>query len=155
MKRKRQAKILQLIEEYSIETQEELQEYLSACGFPVTQATVSRDIRELKLMKIVSELGKYKYAKPAGSLERERRFQAIFTTSVRCADYAMNTVVLKCEVGTAQAACASFDTMDFSDVVGTLAGDDTVFILLRSESSASDLCRYLQKQLSGRERHAE
>ena len=147
MKKNRLAKILDLISEYDIDTQEAMQAYLLDCGYDVTQATVSRDIKELKLVKTTTDNGKTKYIIPKAINDNENRFNAIFTSSVISVDYALNTVVIKCSVGTAQAACASFDNMKYLDIVGTIAGDDTIFVLMRSEASASNLYKSLQTQL--------
>lgn len=151
MKKKRHTKILELIQEQDIETQEELLAYLAASGIPVTQATVSRDIRELGLTKVKMERSGCKYVMPKPENGAERKFHELFLHAVLTVDYAVNTVVLHCDTGTAQAACAVFDSMGFSNVVGTLAGDDTVFILLRSEQDAAGLCQLIQKQLEGKE----
>lgn len=147
MKKKRLAKILELIDEYDIETQESIQAYLLDSGIDVTQATVSRDIKELKLVKVQTSSGISKYVAPKIDNKKQQKFNAFFISSIIHVDFALNTVVVKCGVGMAQAACASFDSMDFSEVVGTIAGDDTVFILMRNEASASDLYKSLQSQI--------
>lgn len=147
MKKNRLAKILELINEFDIETQEEMQTYLLDCGIDVTQATVSRDIKELKLVKATTESGKSKYILPQQNNEKQHMFNSIFTSSVISVDYALNTVVIKCGVGMAMAACASFDSMGFSDILGTIAGDDTIFAIMRSEASAAELYKSLQTQL--------
>ncbi|MBQ5315079.1 MAG: arginine repressor [Oscillospiraceae bacterium] len=146
MKKARMAKILELIEKFDIDTQEEMQQRLSDCGFEVTQATVSRDIKELKLTKVISESGKHKYISSfSGDKDKQDRLDAIFKSSIISADYALNTVVIKCGSGMAQAACAAFDAMNFDDVLGTIAGDDTIFVLMRTENSASKLTKNLIK----------
>ena len=147
MKKNRLAKILELINEFDIETQEEMQTYLLDCGIDVTQATVSRDIKELKLVKATTESGKSKYILSQQNNEKQHMFNSIFTSSVISVDYALNTVVIKCGVGMAMAACASFDSMGFSDILGTIAGDDTIFAIMRSEASAAELYKSLQTQL--------
>ena len=145
MKIKRHEKILELIAAHSIDTQEELQKHLKESGFEVTQATVS----ELRLVKTLSSDGKYKYAVTSKEAARDisYKFHAIFTESVMSIDYAMNTVVVKCFVGMAQAACAALDSMRWDGIVGTLAGDDTIFILMRSEAAAVQLVEELMKLL--------
>ena len=148
MKKARLLKILELIEEYEIETQEAMLDYLNDFGIKVTQATVSRDISELKLTKALGKNGKYKYIVPQNNDDKIHKLNSIFISSVLKVDYAGNTVVIKCEVGMAMAACASFDAMNYPDVVGTLAGDDTIFVLMRTENNAGEMCKNLLKQLS-------
>ena len=147
MKPKRHAKILELITQYEVNTQEDLLHLLKSVGFDVTQATVSRDIKELRLIKTLSDSGKYKYSV---SLKEEPtnfavKFHSIFHNSVSHIDYAENFVVLKCYVGMAQAACAALDAMKWDGVVGTIAGDDTIFVLMRSPAQAVDLASELKK----------
>ncbi|PWM25165.1 MAG: arginine repressor [Oscillospiraceae bacterium] len=150
MKSNRHSKILQLISEYPIDTQEGLLAHLKAEGFQVTQATVSRDIRELGIHKIRGENGKYYYV--SGQLGQEKgmsgKFATIFAESVRTIDYAQNIVVIKCFTGMANAACATFDAADFSEVVGTLSGDDTFFVVTRSEESARLITEQLLRLLN-------
>lgn len=134
MKYSRHTKILDLIEGYEIETQEELAHRLKECGFNVTQATVSRDIKELRLIKVLTKEGRYKYA----TIKHQEggvsdRFIKLFRDAVLSIDHAGNMVVIKTLVGSANAAAAALDALDLKDVVGTLAGDDTIFILARSE----------------------
>ncbi len=148
MKTKRHAKILELISDNIINTQEELLSKLKEGGYEVTQATVSRDIKELKLIKTLGEDGNYRYT--AATREREVEiqysFQALFVKSVINMDYAGNTVCVKCYTGMANAACAAFDSLEWNGVVGTIAGDDTIFILTRSEETAVSLIKELTKQ---------
>jgi transcriptional regulator of arginine metabolism len=150
MKRKRHIKILELIENYDIDTQEALQQKLFECGFNVTQATVSRDIKELKLVKILSSSGEYKYSLPPNLKEKNplSMLISLFSESVITIDYAINTVVIKCHVGMANAVCAKLDSADFQNVVGTLAGDDTIFVLMRTESDAIKLVENLNNLIS-------
>ena len=137
MKRKRLELILKTIENKDISTQEELLYELRGHGLDVTQATVSRDIKELGLVKSMGRNGKYRYAVPKNTGgEAIRNFHNIIAPSVLWVDYAMNTVVIKCYAGMAQAVCAAIDTMEFNGVVGTLAGDDTIFVLCRNEQNA-------------------
>lgn len=147
MKKARLAKILEIIQENEVETQETLLQYLKDYGMNVTQATVSRDISELRLVKSLSETGKYRYVAPKNDETKQSKFSSIFTSSVISVDYALNTVVLRCEAGMANAACAAFDVMNYSEVVGSLAGDDTMFILMRDENSAAQLCKSLNRLL--------
>jgi len=151
VKSKRHSKILELIGRYSIDTQEELLKRLKEEGLDVTQATVSRDIKELRLIKIQSPDGKYKYAAATRENEGDQvsfKLHAIFSESVRSIDYAMNTVVVKCYTGLANAACAALDKMHFNGLVGTIAGDDTIFVLMRSEELALQLTQDLAKMLN-------
>lgn len=138
MKSKRHAKILELVENNSINTQEELLVRLKEAGFFVTQATVSRDIKELRLVKAQSPGGDYYYTQ-SGKTETANmsfKFHAIFSESVSYVDHARNIVVVKCYTGMANAACAALDSLHWKDVVGTLAGDDTIFIVMRDDESA-------------------
>ncbi len=148
MKTKRHAKILELLSETPITTQEELLVLLRADGFNVTQATVSRDIKELKLVKSMGDNGSYRYAATMREkdLEIEYNFHNLFIKSVISIDYACNIVCAKCYTGMANAACAAFDSLDWQGVVGTIAGDDTIFILTRSEEIAAQLKKELSKQ---------
>jgi len=141
MKRVRQEKILEIVSRRKVETQEELTGLLAEEGFSVTQATVSRDIKELRLIKVPSGNGTVKYA-PVGSHHEGRSLHALFAQYDASFDYAGNTVVIKCAVGTAQALCAMLDR-EASDkgIVGTLAGDDTIFVLMRTKEAAADFCR--------------
>ena len=147
MKSNRQEKIIQLITENAIETQEEILMYLREHGFDVTQATVSRDIKQLKLVKTQTNDGRYKYSVGSNN-SRENissKFVSLFSETVTGLDYANNIVVIKCYVGMANAACAAFDAMKFEGVVGSLSGDDTIFIAMRSEETAKELTAELKK----------
>ncbi len=137
MKKNRQAIIAKVIEENRIGTQEELLDILLKQGVNVTQATVSRDIKEMRIVKRTDASGEYKYCLPAAAHEQNAsKYMSILMGSVLHTDIAMNTVVLKCHVGTAQAACAAVDSLGMSEVAGTLAGDDTIFILCYTLDSA-------------------
>lgn len=137
MKSKRREKILSLIEEYSIDTQEELLRKLNESGFQATQSTVSRDIKELQLIKVQSA-GTYRYAVNTikESADISFKFYAVFSESVSAIDRAENIVVIKCYVGMANAACAALDSIHWDGVVGTIAGDDTIFCLMRTTEDA-------------------
>ena len=148
MKRKRHALILELIQQYEITTQDELLAKLRENGFEVTQATVSRDIKELRLVKAMSPSGQYRYmAGAAQGDEYLAKFYTIFSGSVISVDYAGNTCVVKCYAGMAQAACAAIDAMHFEGIVGTLAGDDTIFVLCRTPKLTQQLKSSLDKML--------
>ena len=145
MKNKRHYKILDIIKMHDVETQEQLCDLLSEYGFKVTQATVSRDIKELRLVKRMTKSGVYKYAAPVGNQFK----QNIFTDTVLGIDYAMNTVVVKCNTGMSQAACAALDSMDYNGIVGTIAGDDTIFVLMRNEAEARKLVKTFKELVWG------
>ncbi len=141
--------ILKLIDTYEISTQEELLAALRENGVEATQATVSRDMKELGLVKIPGSGGKYRYSAESGSGDdRSKKYFAIFAQSVQLVDYSMNMVVLRCYSGMAQAACAALDAMKWSGIVGTLAGDDTVFVLCRGEQSAEKIKSSLEMLLN-------
>ncbi len=135
VKKERQNIIIDIISKNEISTQEMLKEHLEKHGINVTQATLSRDINELNLKKEAD--GVYKYITP---LKDIMECPPIFKDSVLDIVYAMNTVVLKCHTGMAQAACATLDRMEYVDIVGTIAGDDTIFVLMPSEKAAADFC---------------
>ncbi len=141
MKRERQDMILRLINENVIGTQEELLQRLRESGMDVTQATVSRDIKEMRVVKTMNAAGQYRYTvgDKASVDHLGDKFRSIFEHSVKSADYAGNTLVIHCYTGMAQAACAAFDSMHWDGLVGTLAGDDTVFALCRTEELASQM----------------
>lgn len=129
----RQTKILDLISKMEIETQEDLAEGLKAMGIDVTQATISRDIKELRLVKVMSKSGKYKYATISQSQEGiTDRLYKIFENSVVSIDNAMNIVVIRTIPGAAQICASAIDYMGIDAIVGTLAGDDTVFVAIRT-----------------------
>lgn len=135
MKKQRQSKILEIIARYEISTQEELKRRLDEVGINVTQATLSRDINELRIRKVLSEDGNYIYA---AARRAEAEYPPIFRDSVLEAVYALNTVVIKCNTGMAQAVCAILDKLDRDDILGTIAGDDTIFALMKTEADAAD-----------------
>lgn len=140
MKYNRHAKILEIVERNEIETQEELAERLKEAGIDVTQATVSRDIKELRLIKVMAADGRYKYApfaKSEGLISN--RLLTIFTESFISSDYANNIVVVKTLAGMAQAAGAAIDALKWPEIIGTIAGDDTVMIVCRAEKIAEEL----------------
>ena len=140
MKRKRHALILKLIEEKPISTQEELLEYLCSNDFDVTQATVSRDIKELRLIKIADANGRYRYSQPQDkATDMSSKFRMIFTSTIISVDYAMNIVCINCHSGMAQGACSALDSMGYEEIVGTVAGDDTIFVLCRTVENAKEM----------------
>ena len=145
MKVKRQSKILELIRENDIETQEMLAYLLNKAGFNVTQATVSRDIRELKLTKATMQSGKQKYVATAkeSSFVTER-LNRVFRDGIVSIDYAQNIVVIKTLIGMAMAVAAALDSMENSEIMGTIAGDDTIFCVVKNESRAIKLTENLK-----------
>lgn len=144
----RQTKILELISKKEIETQEELAEGLKAMGIDVTQATISRDIKELRLVKVMSKNGKYKYATIGQSQEGiTDRLYKIFENSVVSIDNAMNIIVLKTIPGAAQICASAIDYMGVDEIVGTLAGDDTVFVAIRSLESVELVLEEFKKNI--------
>ena len=138
MKKERHLYILELIEKYNISTQEELLAKLLEKGVEVTQATVSRDIKELRLVKQPAANGEYKYSQATATDEKYMKYYAIFAESVTTVDYAQNICMIKCHPGTAPAACAAIDALELPEVLGTLAGDDTIFILCKTERIAQN-----------------
>lgn len=137
MKIARHAKILELIEDYDIETQDELTQKLRKEGFAVTQATVSRDIRELKLTKIATEKGKQKYSVISGTdTEIAERLIRVFREAVVKMDYAQNMIVIKTLEGMGMAVGVALDSMQNNEILGTIAGDDTVFCVVRTHHQA-------------------
>lgn len=148
MKTRRHAMILEIINEYPVETQEELLNRLKDNGFNVTQATVSRDIKELRLLKSLSPDGKYRYTSiKKSSSDLQGNMQNFFNSSVIMIKSAQNMVVIKTMAGMANALCASIDSMDFDGLIGTIAGDDTIFIVCSDTDRASKLALDLKKFL--------
>ena len=146
MKIARHAKILELIENYEIETQDELAQRLCEEGFVVTQATVSRDIREMKLTKISTEKGRQKYAVISNhDTEVTERMTRVFKEAVLKMDYAQNMIVIKTLSGMGMAVAVALDNMQNSDILGTIAGDDTVFCVVRSHNQAAVIIEKLYR----------
>lgn len=134
MKVNRHAKIVELIRKYDIETQEELAEYLNEAGFKVTQATVSRDIRDLKLTKVPSENGKQKYAVLRhDGREMSEKYIRVLRDGYASMDMAQNILVIKTVPGMAMAVAAAVDAMQWHEIAGSIAGDDTVMCAVRSK----------------------
>lgn len=150
MKAKRQQEILRIIGEQDVETQEQLLAELKAQGMESTQATISRDIKELHLVKELTGYGAYKYAvsERKVSLNFAGRLRTIFKEGVTSFDAAQNIVVLKTMPGLASAAGAAIDGMEISDLVGSLAGDDTVVLILRTNEAAITFCNEVHKMLN-------
>ncbi len=140
MKKIRHRKIIDIIEKYDVETQEELANYLKESGFVVTQATVSRDIRELKLSKIPSGSGKQKYVviKQEESVMGDK-YNRVLKEGFASMDMAQNILVIKTVSGMAMAVAAAIDAMKFHEIVGTIAGDDTIMMAVRTVSETQIL----------------
>lgn len=147
MKSVRQAKILELIKEFKIDTQEELQQKLRECGFNVTQATVSRDIRELGIIKSEGEDGVYKYrvSKDKERSEASGKFSLILSQAISMVACANNLIVVKTFAGMGSAAGAAIDAMELDGILGTLAGDDTLLIIAHDNLSAERLTAELNE----------
>lgn len=147
VKSKRQEIILKLIADEAIDTQEGLLARLAQDGIDVTQATISRDMRELGIHKVRDETGRYRYVSNyvgSKTSKLSSKFSIIFAEAAVSIDYAQNIVVVKCHTGMANAACATFDAANITDVIGTLSGDDTFLIITRTEEGASDICQRLR-----------
>ena len=151
MKSSRHAKILEIINRQPIETQDELLEALSREGCKVTQATIARDIKDLRLVKTLGTDGRYRYtASQDNSVDIRSSFSHLLITSVLSIDRAQNIVVVKTLGGMANALCAALDSMANHAIVGTLAGDDTIFIACRENDDAAQLMEYLKQQKNAR-----
>lgn len=146
MKSDRHAEILKIIENNSIETQDELLGKLKAAGFKATQATISRDIKDLRLVKALGNDGRYRYiaAEPPGTDVR-KNLGALLNSSMISMETAQNIVVIKTLGGMANAVCASIDAREYRAIVGTIAGDDTIFIACRDSSLAAELVSEFKK----------
>lgn len=150
MKSQRQAKIMELITNQNVETQEQLLELLSAEGFRATQATISRDIKELRIVKELTNLGTYRYTAATSEVTGSfsARLNTIFRECVTGFDYAQNIIVIRTLPGLASAAGSAVDAMNMSMVVGSLAGDDTVMIVMRDNNSAAAFCGEIRNLIS-------
>ncbi|WP_024615046.1 arginine repressor [Clostridium sp. Ade.TY] len=149
MKSKRHERILEIIKEKDIETQEELAEELKKSGFDVTQATVSRDIKNLKLLKMQSAFGKYKYVVPTKDTTNiTDKLANILKNAVVSVENIDKMVVVKTFTGGASAAAEAIDSLDFDDIAGTVAGDNTIFILVRSISGAENLVEKINSRIN-------
>ena len=142
MKSKRQAKIMEIISTTNVETQEQLLQLLEQAGFNSTQATISRDIKELRIVKELTSFGTYRYSTAAREVPGafSGRLNTIFRECVTNFDYAQNIVVIHTLPGLANAAASAVDAMKMSVVLGTLAGDDTVVVIMRDTNAAAAFC---------------
>ena len=142
MKTQRQAKIMEIISKTNVETQEQLLSLLQEAGFTGTQATISRDIKELRIVKELTAMGTYRYTAAAKEVPGtfSARLNTIFRESVTNFDYAQNLVVIHTLPGLANAAASAVDAMHLSVVLGTLAGDDTDMVVMRDTNAAAAFC---------------
>lgn len=152
MKNTRQNEIIKIVQSQDVETQEQLLEELKSRGFVTTQATISRDIKELNLVKQPGEGGSYHYVVSAARPPRRAaagRLQNIFKEGVTSCDVAQNIVVVKTMPGLAPAAGAALDGMELEGLVGSLAGDDTAILIMRTNQTAEALAREIESMLEG------
>ena len=149
MKNERQEKILQIVSQYSVETQEELLSRLHDLGVDSTQATISRDIKQLHLIKQPAGNGSYKYGVSENHthLNIAEKLRSIFRESILSVDFARNIVVIKTMAGLASGACAALDGMEIPYMVGSLAGDDTAFLIMRTEENAEEFAQEIRAML--------
>ena len=150
MKSKRQAKIMEIITNRDIETQEHLLMELTKAGFRSTQATISRDIKELRIVKELTSFGTYRYTTATREVPTtfSGRLNTIFRECVTNFDYAQNMIVIHTLPGLANAAASALDAMNMSVVLGTIAGDDTVFVVMRDTNAAAAFCGEIKGLLS-------
>lgn len=151
MKSKRQAKIMEIISTTNVETQEQLLKELQEAGFTSTQATISRDIKELRIVKELTSFGTYRYTTAAREVPSAftGRLNTIFRESVTSFDYAQNIIVIHTLPGLANAAASALDAMNMNVVLGTLAGDDTVVVIMRDANAAAAFCGEIKSLING------
>lgn len=143
MKNKRHKCILNIINSNIVQTQEELVEGLKEAGFECTQGTISRDIRELRLVKVLDETGVYKYAQPKEGGSYLERLKEVFAQSVLSVVPAGNIIIVKTIPAGAVGAASAIDMLDFSDVLGSIAGDDTIFVAVSDAEKAKNIAKTL------------
>ncbi len=149
MKTKRHSKIIELISEYDIETQDDLTIMLKKAGFDVTQATISRDIRELKLTKVTNSEGKQKYQVFLQSDKNlSEKFLKVFKEGVISIDYAQNIIVIKTLEGMAMGVAAALDHMINNEIIGSIAGDNNIFCVVKNEEKAIKLLEKLKSKIN-------
>jgi len=150
VKSQRQAKIMEIISTQNVETQDQLLQLLQDEGFRGTQATISRDIKELRIVKELTSLGTYRYTASNGEIGSSftSRLNTIFRECVTGFDYAQNIIVIRTMPGLGSAAGAAIDAMNMSAVVGSLAGDDTVMIVMRDNNAAAAFCGEIKHLLN-------
>lgn len=148
MKTQRQSKILEIVNRYYVETQDELIEKLSLEGFSVTQATISRDIRELQLTKVMTSRGTYRYVAPKREdMVPGLKFNAALVESMLHLDSALNIVVIKTYPGLANAVAAGIDALALAEVLGCVAGDDTIMVVTANEEAAKGFCERVKTMM--------
>ena len=150
MKKNRHGKVIEIIENYEVETQEDLANYLKEAGYQVTQATVSRDIRELKLTKVPTGKGKQKYV----VLKQEDshlgdKYIRVLQDGFLSMDMAQNLLVIRTVAGMAMAVAAAIDALKFKEVVGTIAGDDTIMVANRTVEDTERLMEKIEDLIDG------
>ena len=152
MKALRHSKIKELVDRYVIETQEELADALSKQGIDVTQATVSRDIKELMLIKVPTGDGRYRYAFPVEQnvIMSQARLERTFQDSIVTIDYSQNIIVLRTMPGTAQAVAYTIDYVKWQEIIGTVAGDDTIFVLVKPNEAVPRVIAKFQSLMGSR-----
>ena len=150
MKSQRQAKIMEIISNRNVETQEQLLQELQNAGFRSTQATISRDIKELRIVKELTSFGTYRYTAATDEVSNtfSSKLNTIFRECITSFDYAQNMLVIRTLPGLASAAASAIDAMNMSVVVGTIAGDDTVFIVMRDVNAAAAFCGEIKNLLN-------
>lgn len=147
MKSKRQAKIIEIISNTNVDTQEQLLQLLQEEGFSSTQATISRDIKELRIVKELTSYGTYRYTTAAKEVPTtfSARLNTIFRECVTSFDYAQNIIVIHTLPGLANAAASALDAMHIGVILGTLAGDDTVMVVMKDSNSAAAFCGEIKR----------
>ncbi len=150
MKNQRQSKIMEIISNRNVETQEQLLQELQNAGFRSTQATISRDIKELRIVKELTSFGTYRYSASTSEVSGtfSSKLNTIFRECITSFDYAQNIIVVRTLPGLASAAASAVDAMNLSVVVGSIAGDDTVFIVMRDNNAAAAFCGEIRNLLS-------
>ena len=150
MKANRQKKILEIVNRYQIETQDDLIDRLMQEGFAVTQATISRDIRELQLTKTLTGKGTYRYVAPKREdLAAGMKFNAALVDSIISVEYAQNLVVIKTYPGLANAVASGIDNLSIAEVLGCVAGDDTILVAARNEATAKNFSERIHIMMKG------
>ena len=151
MKSKRQEQILALIQDHDIETQEQLLDELKKSGFQATQATISRDIKQLRIIKELGPNGTYRYVSAPKPVEHafSAKLNMIFRQCVTSIDFAQNLIVIKTMPGLANAACSAIDKLEMPELLGTLAGDDTCVVIMRDNAAAVEFCAEIREQTGG------
>jgi transcriptional regulator of arginine metabolism len=149
MKAKRQEKIIEIIEQYNIETQDELADKLAEAGFQTTQATISRDIRELKLTKLAYPGGRQKYiALKNQELHIDKKYKRVLGDAIIGMEPAQNIIVIKTVSGMAMACAAAIDSLSIEGVVGTIAGDDTIMCIAKDNAYAVSVIDSLKREIA-------